>query len=255
LYELIEEQVANSVIKYVDDKFKTDLTDEVKDEVDSAVEFERVSANQRIPAITFAIALKRFMLRFLKVDSNKDQHPLKYYITDEGLNLWPTNISEELLDEVFPESLLVCHIYKAYTYVNSKVEEIVKKNQQIGGNRNAYRSMNDRFDSSELDDSSEVGHLTSVPFSSDFAPSSNLSAVPSLRPINNDLASSSNSSSFSAVPSLRPINNYNDDFASSSNSSNSYAGQSRAPRSHNEQQQRRRPKTRKHGNNSKYDAM
>jgi hypothetical protein len=126
LYELIEEQVANSVIKYVDEKFKIGLTDEVKKEIDIAVEFERISAEKRIPAATFAIVLKRFMLRFLKVDSDKDKHQLKYYMTDEELNLWPSNISEKLLDDVFPESLLVCHIYEAYIYVNSKIEVTIK---------------------------------------------------------------------------------------------------------------------------------
>ncbi len=121
LYELIEEQIANSVINYVDDKFKIELTKEVKDEIDSAVEFERsLMIKQRIPAELFAIALKRFMLRFLK-DFKKDQLQLKYYIIDEGLNLWPADISDELL-EIFPESLLVCHIYEAYVYVNSNIK-------------------------------------------------------------------------------------------------------------------------------------
>jgi hypothetical protein len=125
LYELIEDQVANSVIQYVEEKFKTEITDQMKQEINLAVGFERASDTQKyIKAEIFATALKRFMQRFL--DPTRHEHPLNVYITDEGLNLWPANISMELLDEIFPDSLLVCHIYEAYLYVNSKIE--VKSN-------------------------------------------------------------------------------------------------------------------------------
>ena len=126
LYELVKEQVANSMINHIEDKFKIELAEEVKGEIDSVVEFERFSTNkERIPAEIFVIALKRFNLRFLK-EFNKDQFQLKYYIIDEGLNLWPADFSEELLEK-FPESLLICHIYKAFEYVNSKTK--VKKSK------------------------------------------------------------------------------------------------------------------------------
>ncbi len=93
------------MINHIEDKFKIELAEEVKGEIDSVVEFKRFLTNkERIPAEIFVIALKRFNLRFLK-EFNKDQFQLKYYIIDEGLNLWPADFSEELLEK-FSESLL-----------------------------------------------------------------------------------------------------------------------------------------------------
>ncbi|RIA83302.1 hypothetical protein C1645_834051 [Glomus cerebriforme] len=235
LYELIEDRVANSVIKYVDEKFKTELTDQVKDEINLAIGLELASDRKCIPAEIFATALKRFMQRFL--DPSRDQHPLKHYINDEGLNLWPTNISDELLDDVFPDSLLVCHIYEAYTYVNSQFEEIRKKHQQMGRNKNKHKAsvnsntnMDDR--SSEFDHNNSDDDLTTVPMSSEYvdsltgtssrsfndhaSSSSSFAGPPSSRPFN-DRASSS--SSFAGPPSSRPFND-----RASSSSSGSFAG-------------------------------
>ncbi|PKB91858.1 hypothetical protein RhiirA5_508472 [Rhizophagus irregularis] len=58
----------------------------------------------------------------------------------------------ELIDDKFPDSLLVCHIYEAYLYVSSKIEENKKKNQQMGGNRNKFKASqnsNDVFSESD----------------------------------------------------------------------------------------------------------
>ncbi|CAB4416885.1 unnamed protein product [Rhizophagus irregularis] len=235
LYELIEDQVANSVIQYIDEKFKTEITDQVKQEIDLAVGFERVSDTERyIKPEIFATALKRFMQRFL--DPNRHEHPLNVYITDEGLNLWPAHISMELIDDKFPDSLLVCHIYEAYLYVSSKIEENKKKNQQMGGNRNKFKASqnsNDVFSESDYkgnrnkfkasQDSNDIfsepdynsEEVTTVPMSSMYfnTASSNSSTLPSTRPFDNNFASDSNSST---LPSTRPFDN---NFASDSNSS------------------------------------
>ncbi|GES78826.1 hypothetical protein GLOIN_2v1764819 [Rhizophagus clarus] len=243
LYELVEDQVANSVIQYIDEKFKTEISEQIKQEINTAVGFEQASDTQKcIKAEIFATAMKRFMQRFL--DPNKHEHLLKYYITDEELNLWPANVSMELLEEIFPDSLLICHIYEAYLYVNSKIEEIKKKQQQMGGNRNKFRNSNDVF--SEPDYNSE--EVTTVPMSSEYFNShmgttSDPSTLPSTRPFNHDSAPGSKS----YTGRSRPFNN------DSASGSNSYTGRSTRPsnRPRNDQQQRKR--SNKQGN--KYDAM
>ncbi|RHZ89175.1 hypothetical protein Glove_18g29 [Diversispora epigaea] len=139
LYELVEEQVANGVIKYIDDKYKETLTPELEHDITSAISYESSeeyyslsstnidNEQTKIPAEHFASALKRFMLRFLNKNSNKATEPMSIYFSDMTLNLWSPGVSEEMVDNFFPDSLLVAHIYEAYIFVNSKLETIKKQ--------------------------------------------------------------------------------------------------------------------------------
>ncbi|CAG8454752.1 3616_t:CDS:10 [Acaulospora morrowiae] len=141
LYELAEEQVANGVIKYINDKYKEPLTSELEQEITLALDFQFVrqeenedplsqnnsNEQKRIPAEYFVSALKRFMLRFLNDYSGKETEPLSIYFTDMTLNLWSPDVQEETVDNFFPTSLLVAHIYEAYTFVNDKLELIIKQ--------------------------------------------------------------------------------------------------------------------------------
>ncbi|RIB28541.1 hypothetical protein C2G38_2028448 [Gigaspora rosea] len=135
LYEIVEEQVANGIIKYIDDKYKSPLTLELEQEIITSLDFE-LGRRQflefefemtKIPAEDFVSALKRFMLRFLSVDSNKDNEPLSLYFGDPTLNLWASWINEEVIDNCFPENLLVKHIYEAFMFISSKIETIKKQ--------------------------------------------------------------------------------------------------------------------------------
>ncbi|CAG8638308.1 2983_t:CDS:2, partial [Scutellospora calospora] len=135
LYEIVEEQVENGVIKYIDDKYKSPLTPELEQEIFASLDFEFLQRQflemenemTKIPAEDFVSALKRFMLRFLSVDSNKDNEPLSLYFGDPSLNLWASWISEELVDNCFPESLLVKHTFEAFMLVSARVETIKKQ--------------------------------------------------------------------------------------------------------------------------------
>lgn len=133
LYELVEEQVANGVIRYIHDKYKESLTPELEHDITSAISYETSEEygsttsiedeqTTKIPAEHFASALKRFMLRFLNENSNKATEPMSIYFSDMSLNLWSSGVSEEMVDNFFPDSLLVAHIYEAYMFVNSKLE-------------------------------------------------------------------------------------------------------------------------------------
>ncbi|CAG8438377.1 10148_t:CDS:2 [Diversispora eburnea] len=76
LYELVEEQVANGVIKYIEDKYKETLTPESEQDITSAISYESSEdyslssttmdmdgEQTKIPAEHFESALKRFMLK------------------------------------------------------------------------------------------------------------------------------------------------------------------------------------------------
>ena len=102
LYEIIEEQVADIMIQFIDKKFKESLTDDMKGDLDSTG-----GNKEKIPADAFIITMERFIQRILQVESDKEAHQLHIYMTDMRLNLWSNNVIEEVLDERFPYSLLV----------------------------------------------------------------------------------------------------------------------------------------------------
>ncbi|RIB19825.1 hypothetical protein C2G38_2141452 [Gigaspora rosea] len=136
LYELVEEQMANMAVKYIHDKFRVPLKLSMENEIMDAIDFDQKSTQQqRLPAEAFTIALKRFMQRFLSVENNKSNHPLCTYLTDMTLSLWPSDIDEELVDEMFPMSLLVENIYEAYKFTLSRIEVSMKKQHPSTLNR------------------------------------------------------------------------------------------------------------------------
>ncbi|CAG8494132.1 12597_t:CDS:10, partial [Racocetra fulgida] len=124
LYELVENQVANEEIKYLNTKYKKSLDEDMKNQVLEAIDFEQNTGEQKqkIPAEAFVIALKRYMQRFLCTDNIKASDPLNIYVNDMSLNLWPDGVPEELLDDVFPDSLLVENTFEAYEFVNNMIK-------------------------------------------------------------------------------------------------------------------------------------
>ncbi|CAG8780229.1 21900_t:CDS:2, partial [Rhizophagus irregularis] len=52
-----------------------------------------------------------------------------------SLNFWPSTVPEELVDELFPENLLVANTYNAYTFTMKKIEQTMKKQVYVAKNR------------------------------------------------------------------------------------------------------------------------
>ncbi|CAB5391981.1 unnamed protein product [Rhizophagus irregularis] len=142
LYEVIEEQVANIMIQFIDKKFKEPLTDDMKKDLDDAIDFEGGNKG-KIPADSFIIAMKRFIQRVLQAESDKETHPLNTYVTDMSLSLWPSNnVIEEVLDDKFPDTLFVANSFAAYEYVLQKKEISKPKQSYSGGMSNKPPSFN-----------------------------------------------------------------------------------------------------------------
>ncbi|CAG8735074.1 7942_t:CDS:2, partial [Rhizophagus irregularis] len=129
LYELVEEQVADVKIKYIHEKYKEELSADMRAAIMNSVDFEQQTTMKKaIPAEAFALALKRFMLRFLTLENQKEKEPLYHYLRDDNtLNFWPSTVPEELIDELFPENLLVANTYEAYTFTMNIIETIPQK--------------------------------------------------------------------------------------------------------------------------------
>src|SRR5436305_12797158 len=110
------------MIRFIDKKFKEPLIDEMKKDLDNAIDFDGGNKD-KIPADSFIIAMKRFIQRVLQTESDKETHPLYTYMTDMSLNLWPSNnVIEEVLDDNFPITLLVANSFATYEYVLQKKE-------------------------------------------------------------------------------------------------------------------------------------
>ncbi|CAG8439285.1 11270_t:CDS:10, partial [Acaulospora colombiana] len=143
LYELIEDQVANTTIRYLPQDLRIPLDEDLKEAIEKTLDFDQKMI--RFPADAFAIALKRFMQRFLSVENNNLDHALNTYLADMTLNLWPANIDEQLVDDTFSYSfydLLVKHSYSAYIFVIDKIEKSRKKNSEA---RRPSHKRNPRF--------------------------------------------------------------------------------------------------------------
>jgi hypothetical protein len=120
-YELIEQQVANSIIHDIDEKFKSPLTQQMKDSINNVMNYCSTENQQLISAKAFAFALKRFIYRFLLVDSNIENLNLSIYFLDFTLNLW-SDVNEESIEKLFPTCLLVSHAYNSYNFIVDEIE-------------------------------------------------------------------------------------------------------------------------------------
>ncbi|PKC14796.1 hypothetical protein RhiirA5_495093 [Rhizophagus irregularis] len=144
LYELVEEQVANVKIKYIHDKYKIPLSADMEATILQSVDFENQTTTMEgiIPAEAFALALKRFMLRFLTLENQKEMEPLYVYLQDSSLNLWPSTIPEKCINELFPENLLVANTYEAYEFTMNRIERTTKKQANVVRNLTINSTMN-----------------------------------------------------------------------------------------------------------------
>ncbi|PKY15764.1 hypothetical protein RhiirB3_428014 [Rhizophagus irregularis] len=124
LYEFVEEQVADVKIKYIHEKYKEELSADMKAAIMNSVDFKQQTTMKiAIPAEAFSLALKRFMFRFLTLENQKEMEPLYVYLQDSSLNLWPSTIPENIIDELFPENLLVANTYDAYKFIMIGIEQ------------------------------------------------------------------------------------------------------------------------------------
>jgi len=120
LYEYFEEQVANLKIRYIHEKYKASLSEDMEQTILEAVNFD--AAKELIPPEEFALALKRFMLRFLTSENQKESEPLYIYLQDSSLNFWSSTVPEDLIDKLFPENLMLSNTFAAYEFTLKKIE-------------------------------------------------------------------------------------------------------------------------------------
>ncbi|CAG8468220.1 46_t:CDS:10, partial [Acaulospora colombiana] len=148
LYELVEEKVADVEIEFLPEKYKAKLGKPLQDEITAGVDFEQShgiggSNNRklRIPHDAFAIALKRFMFRYLSSEMFSEKEKLSDYLAGETIiDCWQSFVSEDVIRDKFPKSLLIANIYEAYRYTIKQIQEMNKANSQNKTNKGASSS-------------------------------------------------------------------------------------------------------------------
>ncbi|CAG8434051.1 10722_t:CDS:10 [Ambispora gerdemannii] len=143
LYELIEDKVADVMVECIDNKYKSEIPTGVEADILEIAEFEstaqqsNLQLKKQLPAEIFASALKRFMLRYLSDELIQPKLQLSLYLCDESLNCWPSKYTEEILNDIFPDSFLVEHTYEAYQLIKKKLEVEAMKRQMRENKMNA----------------------------------------------------------------------------------------------------------------------
>ncbi|RHZ50620.1 hypothetical protein Glove_494g24 [Diversispora epigaea] len=131
LYELIEEQVANTTVKYVSEKYKAPITNDLVDSLNKVIDWTIPPSQQELlPADVFTLALKRFMYRCLQGETIDENIPLYIYVCDESLYFWPSSVSQELIDNLFPDEIMVSHTFTVYEFITKQIENLIQKQHQ-----------------------------------------------------------------------------------------------------------------------------
>ncbi|RHZ88035.1 hypothetical protein Glove_26g184 [Diversispora epigaea] len=127
LYELIEEQVADTTVKYVSEKYQVPITNDLENSINKAIDWTiPPSQKELLPAKAFALALKRFMYRCLQGEDIKESDPLNLYICDESFYFWPSSVSQKLIDDLFPDEIMVSHTFTVYEFITKQIENLIR---------------------------------------------------------------------------------------------------------------------------------
>ncbi|CAG8605014.1 8472_t:CDS:2, partial [Diversispora eburnea] len=131
LYELIEEQMANITVKNVSEKYKAPITNDLVDSLNKVIDWTIPPSQQELlPAKAFALALKRFMYRFLQGETMNENELLELYVCNESLYFWPSSVSQELIDKLFPGEIMVSHTYNVYEFITNQIENLIRRQHQ-----------------------------------------------------------------------------------------------------------------------------
>ncbi|KAG0610191.1 hypothetical protein M758_7G045200 [Ceratodon purpureus] len=130
LYEGLEDSASVGIEALVNSRYRTPLTPNLVEELESSVEVKRPwqdtttpadDSDPKISAELFHGMLRRFLFRYLISDQLNATVPLSIYITDPRLIRWPEDVVDDV-DDAFPPSLLVEHSHATYVYLSEMLK-------------------------------------------------------------------------------------------------------------------------------------
>ncbi|CAG8532603.1 7300_t:CDS:10, partial [Acaulospora morrowiae] len=143
LYELVEEKVADVEIEFIDEKYKAKLSKQLQEEIMAGVDFEQSHGfggssvrKYKISHAAFTTVLKRFMFRYLSSEMYSEKEKLADYLAGETMiDCWQAWVSEEVIRENFPKSLLIANTYDAYKYTMKQIQNMNKANKSSSSSK------------------------------------------------------------------------------------------------------------------------
>lgn len=91
------------------------LADEILGSVKTETTWKEEADVDKIPVSAFLNVLKKFMFRYLSVENHPHDVQLQLYLTNPMLVTWPADlVSEDVMDNCFPPSLLLQHSFATY---------------------------------------------------------------------------------------------------------------------------------------------
>ncbi|CAG8554663.1 4216_t:CDS:2 [Acaulospora morrowiae] len=122
-------------ISQIHEKYKSPLTSELRERILKSIDLDpSYTQKNLLPAYNFFHALKQFSDRFLQGEDLNESSSLATYLCDPTLNFWPEIVSEKLVKNLFPDSLMVKHTFAAYDFIieqASKYHEFAENNKKI----------------------------------------------------------------------------------------------------------------------------
>ncbi|CAG8665995.1 28125_t:CDS:2 [Gigaspora margarita] len=119
LYERVERAMTYT-FDNIDVKYKEPLSQRMERRIINVIDFENRFQN-RISACELLTALKRFLVRYLMVESLTSiptSDELTNYIIDENFGCWPSNNSLEIANNLFPSAIRVDQTFSVYELIN-----------------------------------------------------------------------------------------------------------------------------------------
>ncbi|CAG8583335.1 25854_t:CDS:2 [Dentiscutata erythropus] len=122
LYERMESMKTYN-FDSIDAKYKEPLSQRMRMQLLRHINFEEQFHDNQISAGELLIALKRFLIRYLMIESSENISPeyeLTNIINEEDFNCWPSSSSLEVAKKLFPSDIRVGQTYSIYELINSR---------------------------------------------------------------------------------------------------------------------------------------
>ncbi|CAG8751607.1 40619_t:CDS:10 [Gigaspora margarita] len=122
LYERVESVKAYNFDK-LNTKYKKALSSYMEKKILNVTSFANTRSLDRIYSCDLLIALKRFLDRYLMVDSLdyiSTENKLTSYITNENFSCWPLSSTLKIAKSLFPSKIQVGQTYSVYKLISSR---------------------------------------------------------------------------------------------------------------------------------------
>ena len=133
LYEFLEDLLADSATEGIHDMYREDLPSDTRQQMSIAIENNSTVGSGHIPLVPIAIALRRFIFRYISAEETRPEPGLSLFEHMVERSLWPMEITierketsteqwKEAIKSVFPEVLTLGHIHAVLSLYQDQIK-------------------------------------------------------------------------------------------------------------------------------------